>query len=60
MNFSHLKNREQDRDLFPKFVIVGWDGVLDSDGEPVEFTKENCADLLAALPDWFRAGNVVN
>jgi hypothetical protein len=46
------ENREQDRDLFPRFVVVGWDGILDSDGEPVEFTKENCADFLAALPDW--------
>jgi hypothetical protein len=46
------ENREQDRELFPKYVVVGWKNVRDSKGEIVEFNKENCDDFLRALPDW--------
>lgn len=46
------KNREDDRSLFPKHVIVGWSGVLDSDGKEVEFSQSNCKEFLHALPDW--------
>ena len=46
------KNRRDDRILFPKYVIVGWEGIKDSKGNEVPFTPENCAEFLQALPDW--------
>lgn len=44
-------NREEDKGLYPEYVITGWRNVFDSAGKSVEFTKENCTDFLAALPD---------
>lgn len=46
------ENREEDRNLFPKHVITGWEDVTDSSGEPVPYTEEDCRDYLEALPDW--------
>lgn len=46
------ENRAQDRELFPRFVVVGWEGVTDSKGKEVEFSRDNCSDFLRALPDW--------
>jgi hypothetical protein len=46
------ENREQDRELFPRYVIVGWENVVDVNGESVEFSPDNCRGFLDALPDW--------
>jgi hypothetical protein len=46
------QGRLDDRVTFPGNVIVGWDGVVDNDGNLVPFSKENAADLVDALPDW--------
>lgn len=46
------KNRQDDRRLFPKHVIVGWEGIKDSQGKEVPFSQENCVEFLQALPDW--------
>lgn len=46
------KNRKEDRELFPKHVIVGWNGVIDSEGNEGEFNEENCSKFVNALPDW--------
>jgi hypothetical protein len=46
------ENRELDRQLFPKTVIIDWKGVKDSAGKTVPFTQEACAEFLQALPDW--------
>lgn len=46
------ENREQDRELFPKFVIETWRDVVDSQRKSVEFNRENCEEFLRALPDW--------
>ena len=46
------KNRDQDRALFPKYVVKGWDGVMDAEGAVVPFTEDNVRDFLEALPDW--------
>ena len=60
------ENRAQDRELFPKHVVAGWEKVTDSDGKPVPFSEENCQDFLRALPDWIFdeirdfAGNAAN
>lgn len=45
------ETRKDDRELFPKHIITGWNNVVDAKGEPVEFTQENCAEFIAALPD---------
>ncbi len=53
VNAKMLKqSRDEDRELFAKYVIVGWADVMDSAGESVGFSKENCYDYLKALPDW--------
>jgi len=44
------ENREKDRRLFPKFIIVSWDGVMDASGAPVKFSQDACAEFIAALP----------
>ena len=45
-------NREEDRDLYPRFVIKGWKDMLDANGKDVKFTPEDCADFIASIPDW--------
>lgn len=45
-------NREEDRELYPGCVVVGWEKVLDDQGQAVEFSIEDCRDFLKALPDW--------
>lgn len=44
--------REMDRKLYPKHVVVGWEGVTDASGAVVPFNEENCTGFLAALPDF--------
>lgn len=48
--------RSIDRDLYPEFIIDGWDdgeGPLDRpDGEPVPYSQEVARDFIKALPDW--------
>jgi hypothetical protein len=36
--------------VFADTVILGWDGVIDREGNLIEFTKENCVKLLLDLP----------
>lgn len=45
-------NREDDRELFPLHVVVGWEGIVDDKDTPVPFSREDCAELLQALPNW--------
>jgi len=46
------ENREEDRTLYPLYIVQGWENVFDADGNTVEFSKEACAEFLSALPDW--------
>jgi hypothetical protein len=34
-------------------VVLGWDGVTDADGNPLEFTRENAIQLFTDLPELF-------
>ena len=52
------ENREENKELFSKYVIKGWSGILDSNGEGVEFSVENVRAFLDALPDWIFDGVV--
>jgi len=44
--------RDDDRDLYPRFVIEDWGNVFDMDGLPVPFSVKSCQEFLTALPNW--------
>lgn len=44
--------RKDDRELFPRTVIVGWKNVIDADGTIVDFNIDDCIDFLDAIPDY--------
>ncbi len=43
--------RTQDRNVFPGSTLTGWRNVVDTAGNPVEFSDEACKSYLWALPD---------
>lgn len=45
-------NRDQDKELFSKHVIIGWRDQVGADGEEIPFSKQECADFLSCLPNW--------
>jgi hypothetical protein len=46
------EGRLHDCELYSKFVVKGWSGVVDSSGDEPPFTVENVHDFLTALPDY--------
>lgn len=44
------EHRKVDRVLYAKFVITGWEDVVDASMDSVPFTEENCTDFLRSLP----------
>lgn len=46
------ESREDDRKLYPEFVIAGWEGIEDSDGNLVPFSREAAAEFCEQLPAW--------
>lgn len=44
--------RSRLRDLYPRHVLVGWEGVVDDNGEAVPFSTERAVEFVNALPDW--------
>ena len=46
------ENRADDRLLFPLYVIIGWKGIEDDQGQPVEFNRENCKEFCEKIPHW--------
>lgn len=46
------ERRDEDRILYPKYVVKGWGNIVNAQGEEVAFTEEDCAAFLAQLPDW--------
>ncbi len=45
-------NRDEDRDLYAKYVLVGWENVSDSNGVAVTFDKKVAKQFLDSLPNW--------
>jgi len=49
-------DREQDRqddiDLFPGNVVIGWENVPNKQGNLVPFTLQNCRTFIKRLPRW--------
>jgi hypothetical protein len=43
--------REDDRELYPLFVVRDWGDWPDEKGEPIPFSPEACADCLRQMPD---------
>lgn len=50
------KMREQDKKLYPKYVVAGWTGMLDAKGKDVPFSVEACEEFFAVLPNWIFDG----
>jgi hypothetical protein len=46
------ENRDEDRALYPSYIVKNWSNVFDSSGDEVPFSKEACEEFLEALPDW--------
>ena len=46
------QNRDEDRELYAKYIIKGWKNVLDTDGKGVPFSQSAADQFLKALPDW--------
>lgn len=47
------ENREEDRDLYPKYIVKSWEDMPDGKtGEDVKFNLKDCEEFLAQLPDW--------
>lgn len=44
--------REDDLRLYPRFVVVGWHGILNRAGEVVPFNRQNCEAFLRKIPIW--------
>ena len=44
--------RDDDRELYPRFVVTGWGNIFDTNHAPVEFSVKNCQEFLTALPNW--------
>jgi len=42
--------RQQDIEIFADTIVTGWSGVLDSNGDEVEFSRENLVAFLNAIP----------
>ena len=47
------ENREDDKDLYPKHVIKGWEDMIDGKtGDITKFSVKDCAEFIKDLPDW--------
>ena len=47
------QDRDDDRWLYPRYVIKGWKDVQNRQtGEEVSFTREACRELCEKLPGW--------
>jgi hypothetical protein len=46
------ENRDNDRVLFPKFVIRGWDKMKTADGKPAKADEATYKAFVDALPDY--------
>jgi hypothetical protein len=45
-------SRDEDREIIAKYCAKRWERIVDSGGQEVEFSAENCLEFFQALPDW--------
>ncbi len=44
--------RDDDKELYPKYIIRGWVDMLDHEtGKDIKFTQEVCAEFIQAIPN---------
>ena len=41
--------RDDDRDLYAKYIVTGWGNVVDVEGTAVDLSPDNCLDFLHAI-----------
>lgn len=46
------QNRSEDRELYPRFVLVNWEGIQDKSGAAVPFNADTAREFCAKLPAW--------
>lgn len=46
------RNRDEDRELYAKFVAKGWTKVVDDERKDVKFSAEACHEFFTALPNY--------
>lgn len=44
--------RENDRTLYPRYIITAWEGITDKNGKLVPFIPDEVKDFFANCPDW--------
>ena len=44
--------REEDRIMYAKHILKGWEGITDKEGNDVPFTEGEALGFLSSLPDW--------
>ena len=50
------QNREKEINLYVEYIILGWKDLTDDNGDEIEFSKENCREVLKSFPvEWFEA-----
>lgn len=45
------EDRNEDREMFAKYVVKDWSNIRDADQKLVPFNQANCLEFLNALPD---------
>ena len=45
------RTRDEDRDLYAKYIVTGWGGVVDVESKTVELSPDNCREFLHAISD---------
>ncbi len=46
------ENRDEEQELYPRYIIKGWEDMIDAAGNEVDFSREECVDFLSKLPSW--------
>ena len=46
------QSRAEDRQLFPRYVLVNWEGIEDTDGNPAAFNADHAREFCEKMPDW--------
>lgn len=53
LQMASLSNEQSSallKEVYAEAVVIGWEGVTDREGQPLEFTKENFVRIMTDLP----------
>lgn len=48
------KMQEIQLEAFVRYVLLGWENVLDETGQPIPFSEENAKKLMEDMPDLYK------